>query len=232
MLTFLLLACTADTADVTVEDPPGCGLGFERGEDGYCYEVDGDTADPTDADTDTDTDTDTDSDTDTDTDTDTDSDTDSDTDTDSGPVDTDGDGYLDPSDCDEGDATVNPAAADDQDDDIDNDCDGDVDEDFDACAAPYGWAEWTSTTFYPDEGVGGGVSVDGPAQLCAVECDAWWVSVDSYTDNLCPGSMTLPAAAEDLYLCWDVTDPGVTYEEATCTAYTSAGYIDLTVVWN
>lgn len=230
----LLLACSPDTADVTVEDPPGCGLGFERGPDGYCYEVDGDTADPTDADTDTDTDADTDSDTDTDTDTDadTDSDTDSDTDTDSGPVDTDGDGYLEPSDCDETDPAINPAAADDQDDDVDNDCDGDVDEDYDPCATPYGWAEWWAASYYPDAGRNT-LGLEGVAHVCSASCSPWWITDVWLSDvDSCATRLDYIDVAEDARICAVVVDAGVLYEEATCTAYTSAGSIDLLVVWN
>lgn len=114
---FLLLACT-DTADITVEDPPPCGMGFERGEDGACYEVDTDTADPTDADTDTDSDTDADTDSDTDTDTDTTAE------------DLDDDGYSAASgDCDDLDPAVHPGAAE-ACNEVDDDCNGEVDEDL------------------------------------------------------------------------------------------------------
>jgi hypothetical protein len=277
----MLFACS-ETADVTVEDPPGCGFGFVLGADGRCYEVDTDTADPADADTDTD------------------SDTDTDTDTDTAPEDVDGDGYSavsgdcndfdaavnpgavevcnetdddcngeidegvehiwyndddddgygdrslrveacdaprgyvgDDSDCDDDAADVHPDADDDQGDGLDNDCDGVVDEDFDPCSVAYGWAEWTSPVVYPDEGIGGFEShLDGPALLCDIACDAWWVSVDSYSASACPGTLSLPATADDIGACWSVIDPGTDREEATCTAYTSAGYYDLTVIWN
>ncbi len=45
------------------------------------------------------------------------------------PVDLDGDGYAPPEDCDDGDAAVNPGAAEACDDGVDNDCDGAIDED-------------------------------------------------------------------------------------------------------
>ena len=74
---------------------------------------------------DADTDTDTDTDTDRDSDTDTDTNTDTDTDTGNSQVDADGDGYtVADGDCDDGDATVNPAVAEVCDDGMDNDCDG------------------------------------------------------------------------------------------------------------
>lgn len=230
-----LLACAPDTADVSLGDPPTCGIGYERGADGYCYEIDEDTADPADADTDTDsdTDTDTDSDTDSDSDSDTDADTDADTDTDTSPVDLDGDGYLEPSDCDETDPAINPAAADDQDDDVDNDCDGDVDEDFDPCATAYGYADWWTDTCYPDAGTTA-LGLEGVAHVCSVSCDAWWITdvFISDTPDRCTGRVDYAEMTTVLTVCIDIVDPGTDREEATCSAYTSAGTVDIGLVWN
>jgi hypothetical protein len=277
----LLLSC-AGSADVTVDDAPGCGLGFELGEDGRCYEeVDADTADPADADTDTDTDADTDSDVEPE-------DLDEDgysvaagdcddvdptvspdaeetcnevDDNCNGEIDEDlehawyrdrdDDGYGDRNDsmssceaprgyvgsdqdCDDSDGGVYPGAADDTGDGIDNDCDGAIDEDWDPCSVASGAMSWLPTgTLYPDTGITS-VVLDGAGLVCAVTCSASWVGVDGYgAPYTACGAYTLPYdATAGLGVCLQVTDPGTDYEEATCSAYTSAGTVDLLVVWN
>lgn len=109
MLLLAFLACVPDTADVSLGERPACGEGFERHDDGACYEIDA-------GDTDTDTDTDTGHDTDTDTDTGT-----------LPPEDADADGYPVGEDCDDTNDRVYPDALE-LCDELDNDCDLAIDE--------------------------------------------------------------------------------------------------------
>jgi hypothetical protein len=141
-------------------------------------------------------------------------------------------------DCDDATATTYPGASDDDGDGTDNDCDGETDEDYDACAAPYGWAEWTpSHSDHPEaEYVGlqstAGVRIDGEFNICSVTCGATWIRSAEVRSCSWDAELTLPyTTAAGVAICLELDGPGV-WSETTCDAYTSAGTVSIPIVWN
>lgn len=113
MLLPLLFACA--TSDIRTGPAAACADGFERGEDGLCYEADRDTGEGDTGERDTGS---------PDTGDTADTDTDTGEDTSSGPVDADEDGAAADVDCDDDDATRFPGAPEVPWNEVDEDCDG------------------------------------------------------------------------------------------------------------
>lgn len=138
-------------------------------------------------------------------------------------------------DCDDTRAEVYPGAPDDQGDTLDNDCDGTVDEDYDACALPSGtsaaWTEEERVDLNPHDTIP--LLLDLDATICAVTCDAAWLSVQGVSDSgSCSPYVELPYVGHaQVRVCVRTNTGGSPVPlEGTCSAYTSQGTIRMHLV--